>query len=483
MFDALSRRQGLRALLREDELASLTEAAVERRVNARGDVFAEGGGGEYVHIVLEGWVARYRDLANGTRQHIALHLPGDVCDLDRVMLGAVDFGAAALTSCRVARISLPDLQGVFDAKPRLAMVFWWMLSAENAMACAWASSLCQKTAQERLAHLLCEIAVRLSEPAPADGATYPLRMTQEDLANALGLSVVHANRSLQSLRAEGVIEVANRQLRIVDWGRLCRIAEFDPAYLHREGPKGARSYGAGLADAAAEAAALADLRDREAADLRRRLQRREVELRELNHRIANSLQIASGLLRRQWKILGDPQGREALAEAQTRLEAVGKLHRYLYLHSDDSTVDLKTFLEALCPDIASSTNLGCLIEADSVAVPADLAQQLGIVVNELAMNARKHAYQDGVHGELRVECRTGPDRLVLTVADNGPGLGEGFDLSQESGLGMTLLRGITAQLDGRLAVEDRHGARFTLDMPWPAPRPPSTADVAWRAER
>ncbi|MDP3175538.1 MAG: helix-turn-helix domain-containing protein [Phenylobacterium sp.] len=343
----LSSARRLRTLLEVEDLAGLEQIATERHVEASHDLFEKGRGNSYIHIVLDGWVGRYQDFPDGRRQYLALHLSGDVCDLDRVMLDAVDFGAVALTSCTIARIELRDLKAAFEARPRLAMVFWRMLSTENAIACAWASSLGRRTAQESLAHLLCEVAVRLGGPTPANGSIFCLPLTHEDLANALGLSVVHVNRCVQSLRAERLIEVSHRQMRILNWNELQRIADFDPTYLRRDAD-GSKAHSDKLAEAASDAAALAISQDREASQLRRQLERREAELHELNHRIANGLQIASGLLARQRKVLSDPQGREALTEAQARLDAVGNLHRYLYRHSE------RLFGKGVSGDSASS---------------------------------------------------------------------------------------------------------------------------------
>jgi two-component sensor histidine kinase len=199
--------------------------------------------------------------------------------------------------------------------------------------------------------------------------------------------------------------------------------------------------------------------------LRQQLARRERELQELNHRIANSLQVAAGFLAFQSKGTTNAETRAALGDAATRLEAVGKLHRYLYAHSQDAEVDLAAFLNGLCPDIAQSTGLGCSVESDPVMLPGETAQQLAIVINELALNARKHGYDDGQDGVLHVESRVSAGLLRLTVSDGGRGLSDDFDVDGERGLGMTVIRNIAKQLGGTLRAEDAQGARFTLTAP------------------
>ena len=200
-------------------------------------------------------------------------------------------------------------------------------------------------------------------------------------------------------------------------------------------------------------------------NLRSLLFRRERELRELHHRIANSLQLASSFLVFQQKQNADPRVKGPLDAAAARLAAVGKIHRHLYAHSEDSEVDFKQFLEELCPEIAQSTGLGCVIRADPVMISGEMAQQLAIVINEFALNAGKHAYGGQPGGTLKIECRREGARLRLTVADGGKGLGEGFDPNGGKGLGMTLVSAIVQQLNGTLTAEDDHGARFTVTAP------------------
>jgi two-component sensor histidine kinase len=195
------------------------------------------------------------------------------------------------------------------------------------------------------------------------------------------------------------------------------------------------------------------------------LARRDRELQELNHRIANSLQIASALLAFQQKRLLDPNACAALEDARTRLDAVGKLHRYLYAHGEDTRVDLRRFLHDLCPDIADSTGLRCSLDVGPVSVTGEMAQQLSIIINELAMNASKHAFGDGPKGTLKVHAHEADGNLHMSIADNGKGLGDDFDIGSGKGLGMSFVNAIVCQMGGTLKAEDSSGARFTLVAP------------------
>ncbi|WP_309605761.1 sensor histidine kinase [Phenylobacterium sp.] len=198
------------------------------------------------------------------------------------------------------------------------------------------------------------------------------------------------------------------------------------------------------------------------------------ERRELDHRLANSLQLAADFLIFERARVRDPSARAALIEAAERLSAVGQMHRFLAAQTQAAGVDLDPFLGELGRLIADSTGLDCRVDSDPVTVAAEVAQQLAIAVNELAMNAAKHAYPWGARGVLHVTCRHRGERLVIVVADEGEGLGRKFlssrgGASGSQGLGMTILEAVVRQLRGTLEAANDHGARFTITLPLPAP--------------
>jgi two-component sensor histidine kinase len=171
--------------------------------------------------------------------------------------------------------------------------------------------------------------------------------------------------------------------------------------------------------------------------------------------------------------LADPLARKALIDAAERLVAVGHLHRFLCAHDGDGAVDLKPFLGELAALIAQSTGLRCAVEADSVLISGEVAQQLGMAVNELAINSAKHGYGPGEAGELKIQAILEGGGLRLSVADRGVGLPAGFDVDAAGGLGLNILRAIARQLGARLEAEDDQGARFTLTAPLPELKPQS----------
>ncbi len=200
--------------------------------------------------------------------------------------------------------------------------------------------------------------------------------------------------------------------------------------------------------------------------------------RELDHRMANSLQLAADLLLFEQVRVKDPAAREALSDAVARLTAVAQLHRCLCAHDNVAGVDLRLFLSELCSLIAQSTGLACTLDADAVILGPEIAQQLGIAINELAMNAAKHAYRGEVRGALHVEARQSGARLRLVVSDHGAGLGADFAIGQAHGLGMDILQAVVRQVRGTLEAQDDHGAHFIITLPLPsavAPMPRSFA--------
>jgi len=147
-------------------------------------------------------------------------------------------------------------------------------------------------------------------------------------------------------------------------------------------------------------------------------------------------------------------------------------------HSAQSDVDLGVFLRSLCPDIARSTDLGCSIDADGALVSSDVAQTLAVIVNELALNARKHAYPDGAPGDLRIKLHAEGDMLRLQFADDGKGLPSDFDPTISEGLGLGLVKWLAAQLHGTLKMETDGGARFILRFPANGATPPFSETIS-----
>jgi CRP-like cAMP-binding protein len=222
--------------LTEKELNSL-EQACNATVNlaAGADIAPQGDQPSGFHIVLEGWAARYKVLVDGRRQFPALFLPGDICDLDGLLLQRVHSGVRALTPCRVGVLPHARVRDLMHGNPAVRDAFWWLQSVENAVSTEWSVGLGRRSADEKVAHLLCELLIRLRTVGRSVNDGYAFPLTQGELGDVLGLSTVHINRTLTDLRNHGLIELKGRWLTILDVEALKARGSFDSDYLHLEG--------------------------------------------------------------------------------------------------------------------------------------------------------------------------------------------------------------------------------------------------------
>lgn len=203
-----------------------------RQIAARTDVIHEGDDPRVVNIVLDGWACRYRQLADGRRQIVSLLLPGDPCDPHIFLLDRMDHAIGALTPVTLVQIPGAALQELTARRPALDDALHREALASAAIQREWTVSLGCRSGAERLAHLFCELHARLTAVGLADGASCPMPITQIDLAEAMGQTSVHINRTLQELRSAGLITLRGRQLTLHDPDGLAQLAHFDPAYLH-----------------------------------------------------------------------------------------------------------------------------------------------------------------------------------------------------------------------------------------------------------
>ena len=232
------------ALLRKLEIfASLSEAERTmfgdlsrdvRIVPARGNIIRDGERPEHLHLIVEGWAARYKLLADGSRQIVAFLIPGDFCDLHVMLLGRMDHGIQALTTCRVAYLPSADVAQLTSGHNGLTRALWLSTLVDEAVLRSWIINNGRRDAYARVAHLLCELHLRMTMVGLVERDHFDLPLTQEELADAVGLTPVHTNRVLQRLRKAGLIELRGRALTVLDVEAIRRAAGFDPSYLHIE---------------------------------------------------------------------------------------------------------------------------------------------------------------------------------------------------------------------------------------------------------
>lgn len=203
---------------------------------AKTDVVREGEETDDIHVLLDGWACRYKSLPDGRRQITALLLPGEFCDLENLYLQENDHALATLTECQIAKIKRGELHALAARRPPVDEVLGWLTAVQCAMLTEHSTCLGRRTAREHLAHLLCELQLRLRLIGRAPGCTYRLPLTQDQIGDVLGLTPVHVNRILQELRGDGVIAQHGQQVIINDGDELVARASFSPAYLHLGGP-------------------------------------------------------------------------------------------------------------------------------------------------------------------------------------------------------------------------------------------------------
>lgn len=239
MVNTLTRRIEAFTRLSQDDRAILDRIARRtiREVGARRDIIREGDSPRSVFLVLDGWACRYKTLPDGRRQIVSFFVPGDLCDLHIYVLKEMDHSIASITPLRVAEIAHDEFERVIADHPRLVQALWWDELVTMAIQREWTLNLGQRTAFERIAHLLCELYMRMHSVGQANGNSIPFPLTQVDLADATGLTAVHVNRTLQELRKGGLIELQSKTLTIPNMNALKDAAMFNDNYLHlnREG--------------------------------------------------------------------------------------------------------------------------------------------------------------------------------------------------------------------------------------------------------
>lgn len=214
--------------------AMLSRLATERvrQLGAHQDIIREGEEPLDINVVISGWAYRHKQLEDGRRQIIAFFLPGDLCDHNVFILREMDHSVSTITPVTVAAVSRETFDEVTLNHPRITQALWWESLVGSAIQREWTVNLGQRSATERMAHLLCELFLRLQSVDLVDGNSCEFPVTQVELADATGLSAVHVNRTLQELRSSGVIELKGKTLTIPDLNALMRVSMFNTNYLH-----------------------------------------------------------------------------------------------------------------------------------------------------------------------------------------------------------------------------------------------------------
>ncbi|MCB8822870.1 Crp/Fnr family transcriptional regulator [Microvirga rosea] len=238
MAIALIRKLEQFTRLSAEDKQVLTEITGRGRVfQPREDLVQEGDKPSQINVILSGWACRYKQLEDGRRSITGFMVPGDLCDQNIFILRQMDHSLGAITLVTVAEIPRAAFEELTLKHSRITQALWWATLVEIAIQREWTVNLGQRSAFERMAHLLCELYLRLQGVGLTRENSCEIPVTQAELADATGLTAVHVNRTLQDLRAVGLIALKGKTLTIPNLEALMQASLFNPNYLHldREG--------------------------------------------------------------------------------------------------------------------------------------------------------------------------------------------------------------------------------------------------------
>ena len=231
--EPLVRKLELLAELTDEDRQAL--AALPRsisKVRAGHHLVREGSEPTDCCLLLEGYSCRYKMSATGARQIVSFHISGDILDLQHLLLSTADHHVMTITEATVAWMPKAAVRALARARPRVAEALWKDTLIDASIFREWVLNVGRRDAKSRIAHMLCEFLVRCEAAGLGSAERFQLPMTQEQIADATGLTSVHVNRMLRVLEEDGVIKRNGRELSVGDWALMRRVADFDPIYLH-----------------------------------------------------------------------------------------------------------------------------------------------------------------------------------------------------------------------------------------------------------
>jgi CRP-like cAMP-binding protein len=228
-LDRLSKRS---ALSEEEQQVVLNLPGQAAQVRANEDFVQLGERVDHSCLIVAGMVGRFEHDADGARQITAIHIPGDMCDLRSVVQPSTASALQALSVSTILRIPHGPIKAAAARYPGLAMAFWRDCMVDASILSEWVMNVGRRDARSRVAHLLCEMAIRLGVVEGGDDVVFDFPVSQAQMADATALTAVHVNRTLQSLRNEGLVEWRTRVVRLPRWNALMATTHFDAAYLH-----------------------------------------------------------------------------------------------------------------------------------------------------------------------------------------------------------------------------------------------------------
>ena len=220
------------ALTPEERSAVVALGGTVREIGPDHDVVVEGDRPSECCLILDGWCCRYKVTSVGKRQILSFHVAGDIPDLQSLHLHVMDHSLGAMVPSRLLFVAHSAIRDLIRRHPRIGDAFWRDTLIDAAVFREWMLGLGRRDARRRMAHMFCELFVRLDALGMVEERAYGLPLSQADLGDALGITPVHVNRTLQELRRERLIAVHRGRVEVRDWDGLVRVGEFDDTYLH-----------------------------------------------------------------------------------------------------------------------------------------------------------------------------------------------------------------------------------------------------------
>lgn len=216
-----------------DREAILTLPHTIKNYEANAYVVREYDRAEQSCVLLSGYAIRHKVVATGDRQIVSIHMKGEIVDLQNSLLGQADHSVQMLTAGRVACIPRQEVERLAFDRPNVGKALWKDTLVDGSIFREWLANIGRRDARTRVAHLLCEFSLRLKVAGLGEQANYEMPLTQEQLADATGLTSVHINRTIRQLERDGLIERSHpRSIIIGDWKKLAEAGDFNSAYLH-----------------------------------------------------------------------------------------------------------------------------------------------------------------------------------------------------------------------------------------------------------
>jgi CRP-like cAMP-binding protein len=235
------------SVLSEEDSQAVLDLPYQTRSIARGNyIVRDGDQPTRSCMILSGYAYRHKVVGNGGRQILSVHMKGDLVDLQNSLLRTADHSVQALTDAVVAFIPVQAIREIAFARPSVGMAMWYDTLVDASIHREWNANVGRRDARARIAHLLCEFGVRLQDAGLGNLCSYELPMTQEELADATGITPVHVNRTLKGLDKEGLLDRTLRSVTITDWDMLANVGDFSPDYLHIQDEVSGGGVGSGL---------------------------------------------------------------------------------------------------------------------------------------------------------------------------------------------------------------------------------------------